>query len=109
MKFGIIYEICRPDPEWATEAEIYWQALEQCVLAEEVGFDHVWAVEHHFLENYSLSSAPDVFLSAVAQRTETIRIGHGVVLMPPGYNQTARIAWAVMSRGETYRPRPTCS
>lgn len=92
MKFGIIYEICRPDPEWATEAEIYWQALEQCVLAEEVGFDHVWAVEHHFLENYSLSSAPDVFLSAVAQRTETIRIGHGVRLLPPQFNHPARSA-----------------
>lgn len=92
MKFGLIYEICRPDHEWATEAETYWQALEQCVLAEEVGFDHVWAVEHHFLEHYSLSSAPDVFLSAVAQRTETIRIGHGVRLLPPGFNHPARSA-----------------
>jgi alkanesulfonate monooxygenase SsuD/methylene tetrahydromethanopterin reductase-like flavin-dependent oxidoreductase (luciferase family) len=92
MKFGIIYEICRPDTEWATEAEIYHQALEQCVLAEEVGFDHVWAVEHHFLENYSLSSAPEVFLSAVAQRTETIRIGHGVRLLPPAFNHPARSA-----------------
>src|SRR5437773_139767 len=68
MKFGLIYEICRPDPEWATEEEIYWQALEQCVLAEEVGFDYIWEVEHHFLEGYSLSSAPEVFLSAVAAR-----------------------------------------
>ncbi len=92
MKFGIIYEICRPDAEWATEAEIYHQALEQCVLAEEVGFDHVWTVEHHFLENYSLSSAPEVFLSAVAQRTERIRIGHGVRLLPPAFNHPARSA-----------------
>ncbi len=61
-------------------------------LAEEVGFDHVWAVEHHFLENYSLSSAPDVFLSAVAQRTERIRIGHGVRLLPPPFNHPARSA-----------------
>lgn len=92
MKFGVIYEICRPDPEWATEAEIYWQALEQCVVAEEVGFDHVWTVEHHFLENYSLSSAPEVFLSAVAQRTQRIRIGHGVRLLPPPFNHPARSA-----------------
>ena len=92
MKFGLIYEICRPDPEWSTEADTYWQALEQCVLAEQVGFDHVWAVEHHFLENYSLSSAPDVFLSAVAQRTEHIRIGHGVRLLPPKFNHPARSA-----------------
>ncbi|MGH9273584.1 MAG: LLM class flavin-dependent oxidoreductase [Acidimicrobiales bacterium] len=92
MKFGLIYEICRPDPDWATEADTYHQALEQCVLAEEVGFDHVWAVEHHFLENYSLSAAPDVFLSAVAQRTERIRIGHGVRLLPPPFNHPARSA-----------------
>jgi alkanesulfonate monooxygenase SsuD/methylene tetrahydromethanopterin reductase-like flavin-dependent oxidoreductase (luciferase family) len=92
VKFGIIYEVCRPDREWATEAETYWQALEQCDVAEEVGFDHVWCVEHHFLENYSLSSAPDVFLSAVAQRTSTIRIGHGVRLLPPPFNHPARSA-----------------
>jgi alkanesulfonate monooxygenase SsuD/methylene tetrahydromethanopterin reductase-like flavin-dependent oxidoreductase (luciferase family) len=104
VKFGVIYEICRPDPEWTTEEETYWQALEQCVVAEEVGFDHVWAVEHHFLENYSLSSAPEVFLSAVAQRTETIRIGHGVRLLPPSFNHPARSAAAaaaldILSRG----------
>jgi alkanesulfonate monooxygenase SsuD/methylene tetrahydromethanopterin reductase-like flavin-dependent oxidoreductase (luciferase family) len=92
MKFGLIYEICRPDPDWVTEADTYRQALEQCVIAEEVGFDHVWAVEHHFLENYSLSAAPDVFLSAVAQRTERIRIGHGVRLLPPPFNHPARSA-----------------
>jgi alkanesulfonate monooxygenase SsuD/methylene tetrahydromethanopterin reductase-like flavin-dependent oxidoreductase (luciferase family) len=104
MKFGLIYEICRPDPEWATEEETYWQALEQCVLAEEVGFDYCWAVEHHFLENYSLSSAPDVFLSAVAQRTDRIRIGHGVRLLPPPFNHPARSASSaavldILSRG----------
>ena len=104
MKFGVIYEICRPDPDWATEEETYWQALEQCVLAEEVGFDHVWCVEHHFLENYSLSSAPEVFLTAVAQRTERIRIGHGVRLLPPKFNHPARSAASaaaldIMSRG----------
>jgi alkanesulfonate monooxygenase SsuD/methylene tetrahydromethanopterin reductase-like flavin-dependent oxidoreductase (luciferase family) len=92
MKFGLIYEICRPDLEWETEADIYQQALEQCILAEEVGFEYVWCVEHHFLENYSLSSAPDVFLSAVAQRTDTIRIGHGVRLVPPPFNHPARSA-----------------
>jgi alkanesulfonate monooxygenase SsuD/methylene tetrahydromethanopterin reductase-like flavin-dependent oxidoreductase (luciferase family) len=104
VKFGVIYEICRPDPDWATEEETYWQALEQCVVAEEVGFDHVWCVEHHFLENYSLSSAPEVFLSAVAQRTETIRIGHGVRLLPPKFNHPARSATSaavldILSRG----------
>jgi alkanesulfonate monooxygenase SsuD/methylene tetrahydromethanopterin reductase-like flavin-dependent oxidoreductase (luciferase family) len=94
MKFGLIYEICRPEPfdGWASESETYWQALEQVVLADELGFDHVWEVEHHFLEGYSLSSAPEVFLSAVAQRTERIRVGHGVRLLPPPFNHPARSA-----------------
>ena len=104
MKFGVIYEVCRPDPQWATEEETYWQALEQCVLAEEVGFDHVWAVEHHFLENYSLCSAPEVFLSAVAQNTTRIRIGHGVRLLPVPFSHPAKTAASaavldIMSRG----------
>jgi alkanesulfonate monooxygenase SsuD/methylene tetrahydromethanopterin reductase-like flavin-dependent oxidoreductase (luciferase family) len=94
VQFGLIYEICRPEPfdGWASEAETYWQALEQAILADELGFDYVWAVEHHFLEGYSLSSAPEVFLSAVAQRTERIRVGHGVRLLPPPFNHPARSA-----------------
>jgi len=94
MKFGLIYEICRPEPfdGFMSEAETYWQALEQCVLADQLGFDYVWEVEHHFLEGYSLSSAPEVFLSAVAQRTKNIRIGSGVRLLPPGFNHPARSA-----------------
>ena len=52
----------------------------------------MWEVEHHFLEEYSHSSAPEVFLAAASQRTRRIRLGHGIVLMPPGYNQPARVA-----------------
>ncbi len=94
IKFGLIYEICRPEPfdGWITEAEAYWQALEQCSLADDVGFDHVWEVEHHFLEGYSLSSAPEVFLSAVAQNTKHLRVGNGVRLLPPKFNHPARSA-----------------
>ena len=106
MKFGLIYEICRPEPfeDWASEEETYWQALEQCVLAEEVGFDYVWEVEHHFLEGYSLSSAPEVFLASLAQHTNRVRIGHGVRLLPPPFNHPVRSAEAaaaldIMSRG----------
>jgi alkanesulfonate monooxygenase SsuD/methylene tetrahydromethanopterin reductase-like flavin-dependent oxidoreductase (luciferase family) len=94
IKFGLVYEICRPEPfdGFLSEAEAYWQALEQCVLADELGFDHVWEVEHHFLEGYSISSAPEVFLSAVAQQTKRIRVGNGVRLLPPPFNHPARSA-----------------
>jgi alkanesulfonate monooxygenase SsuD/methylene tetrahydromethanopterin reductase-like flavin-dependent oxidoreductase (luciferase family) len=94
VKLGILYEICRPEPfdGFLSEEEAYWQAVEQIARAEEIGFEYVWAVEHHFLEGYSVSSAPEVFLSAVAQHTRTIRIGHGVRLLPPRFNHPVRSA-----------------
>ena len=53
----------------------------------------VWEVEHHFLEEYSHSSAPEVFLAACSQRTKRISaLGHGVMLMSPNYNHPARAA-----------------
>jgi alkanesulfonate monooxygenase SsuD/methylene tetrahydromethanopterin reductase-like flavin-dependent oxidoreductase (luciferase family) len=69
-----------------------------------VGFDTVWEVEHHFLNEFSHSSAPEVFLSAVAQRTKNIRIGHGVTLLPYPFNHPIRVAERIaaldiMSRG----------
>ncbi|HEX5229676.1 MAG TPA: LLM class flavin-dependent oxidoreductase [Bryobacteraceae bacterium] len=50
------------------------------------------ATEHHFLEEYAHSSAPEVFLAAVSQRTKNVRIGHGIVQTPPNINHPARIA-----------------
>jgi alkanesulfonate monooxygenase SsuD/methylene tetrahydromethanopterin reductase-like flavin-dependent oxidoreductase (luciferase family) len=67
-------------------------ALDQIELADKLGFDYVFEVEHHFLEEYSHSSAPEVFLAAASQRTKNIRLGHGIVLMPPRYNHPARVA-----------------
>jgi alkanesulfonate monooxygenase SsuD/methylene tetrahydromethanopterin reductase-like flavin-dependent oxidoreductase (luciferase family) len=55
-----------------------------------MGFDSVWMVEHHFLEEFSYSSAPEVFLACVSQRTKNIRIGHGVVVLP--FNHPVRVA-----------------
>ena len=93
MKFGIFYEHQLPRP-WADgdERRLLNEALEQVELADRLGFDYAWEVEHHFLEEYSHSSAPEVFLAACSQRTERIRLGHGIVLMPPGYNHPARVA-----------------
>ena len=61
-------------------------------LADRLGFDYVWEVEHHFLEEYSHSSAPEVFLAAASQRTSRIRLGHGIVQAPPAVNHPARVA-----------------
>ena len=93
MRFGIFYEHQYPKP-WTEggELQLFQDALAQVELADNLGIDHAWEVEHHFLEEYSHSSAPEVFLAAASQRTKNIRLGHGIVLMPPGYNQPARIA-----------------
>jgi alkanesulfonate monooxygenase SsuD/methylene tetrahydromethanopterin reductase-like flavin-dependent oxidoreductase (luciferase family) len=93
MKFGIFYEHQLPRPwEEGSELQLFQEALDQVELADQIGIDFAWEVEHHFLEEYSHSSAPEVFLAACSQRTKRIRLGHGIVLMPPGYNQPARIA-----------------
>ena len=84
MKFGIFYELQLPRP-WGPDDEfnLYQNALSQLELADRLGYDYAWEVEHHFLEEYSHSSAPEVFLAAVSQRTRHIRLGHGIVQTPP--------------------------
>jgi len=93
MKFGIFYELSVPRP-WTHESErtVYENALEQVRLADELGFDQVWCVEHHFLEEYSHSSAPELFLTACAMQTKNIRVGHGIVVCVPQFNHPVRIA-----------------
>jgi alkanesulfonate monooxygenase SsuD/methylene tetrahydromethanopterin reductase-like flavin-dependent oxidoreductase (luciferase family) len=93
MKFGIFYEMQLPKPWGPTsEYDIFQQSLEQVELADALGYDYVWAVEHHFLEEYSHSSAPEVFLAAASQRTKNIRLGHGVALLPSPFNHPIRVA-----------------
>src|SRR5688572_11048729 len=93
MKFGIFYEHQLPRPWRAgAELELFQNALDQVELADKLGIDMVWEVEHHFLEEYSHSSAPEVFLAACSQRTKKIRLGHGIVQTAPAYNHPARVA-----------------
>ncbi len=93
MKFGVFYEHQLPRPwDEGSEHRLLQNALEQIELADALGIDYVWEVEHHFLEEYSHSSAPEVFLAAASQRTKRIRLGHGIVQTPPPFNHPARIA-----------------
>ena len=93
MRFGLIYELQLPRPWDAnSEHQLVQQALAEVEVADRLGLDYVWANEHHFLEEYSHNSAPEVFLAAAAARTKQIHIGHAVVLSPPGYNAPARVA-----------------
>ena len=93
MKFGLLYEMQLPRP-WTerSDHQQLHEAIDEIELADKLGYDYIWANEHHFLEEYSHSSAPEVFLGFCARNTEQIRLGHAVVLSPPGYNQPARVA-----------------
>jgi alkanesulfonate monooxygenase SsuD/methylene tetrahydromethanopterin reductase-like flavin-dependent oxidoreductase (luciferase family) len=91
MRFGIFYEHQLPRP-WEADGEhrLLKQSLDQIELADELGYHFAWEVEHHFLEEYSHSSAPEVFLAAASQRTRRIRLGHGIVQLTT--NHPARVA-----------------
>jgi alkanesulfonate monooxygenase SsuD/methylene tetrahydromethanopterin reductase-like flavin-dependent oxidoreductase (luciferase family) len=91
MKFGIFYELQLPRP-WHADSEhtLLNNALDQVELADRLGYDVAWEVEHHFMEEYSHSSAPEVFLGAASQRTKNIRLAHGIIQLTT--NHPARVA-----------------
>jgi alkanesulfonate monooxygenase SsuD/methylene tetrahydromethanopterin reductase-like flavin-dependent oxidoreductase (luciferase family) len=91
MQFGIFYEHQLPRP-WTErgEYELLQNSLVEVELADELGYDYAWEVEHHFLEEYSHSSAPEVFLAAASQRTKQIRLAHGIIQLTT--NHPARVA-----------------
>ncbi|ETX07002.1 MAG: hypothetical protein ETSY2_13735 [Candidatus Entotheonella gemina] len=93
MRFGVFYELQLPRP-WnkGDEHRLFQEAMEQVVLADQLGFDYAWEVEHHFLDEYSHSFAPEVFLATAAGRTQNIRLGHGIRQVIPNYNHPARTA-----------------
>lgn len=96
MRFGMLYELQLPKP-WADDSELrlVHDAIDQCVLGDKLGIDYAWSVEHHFLEEYSHCSASEVFLSAIAAKTEKINIGFGIRQVISNYNHPARTAEAV--------------
>ena len=105
MKFGIFYEHQLPRP-WAegSERQLFEEALEQVELADRLGIDSAWEVEHHFLEEYSHSSAPEVFLAACSQRTKRIRLGHGI---GASTSASARVRRGSSCTASASRPRPS--
>jgi alkanesulfonate monooxygenase SsuD/methylene tetrahydromethanopterin reductase-like flavin-dependent oxidoreductase (luciferase family) len=93
MRFGVFYELQLPKP-WkpGDEQRLFHEALDQVELADRLGYDYAWEVEHHFLDEYSHSSAPEVFLACAAARTRRIRLAHGIRQVIPNYNHPARTA-----------------
>ena len=105
MKFALFYEIpvARPwDPE--SEWRAYKNTLEQAQLGDKLGFHSVWSVEHHFCEEFSHCSNPEVLYGAIAATTENLRIGYGVRLMPQPYNHPVRTAESAAVLDLMHRP-----
>ncbi len=92
MKFSLIYEAQTIDATREGDRKVFDDMVEQCVLAEEMGFDVIWAVEHTALTNYAHMSAPETFLAFIAGKTERIHVGHGVVCLPPAMNHPIKVA-----------------
>jgi len=93
MKISLFYEFPLPRP-WTAgdEVQLFQDSLDEVEAADKAGFSTVWLTEHHFLEEYSHASAPEVFLGAASQRTRDIRLGFGVMHLPPAINHPARVA-----------------
>ncbi|MEO1914218.1 MAG: LLM class flavin-dependent oxidoreductase, partial [Myxococcales bacterium] len=96
MKFALFTEIPVAKP-WAKDSEYkaYKEQVEQAVLAEQAGFHSFWSVEHHFLDEFSHCSNPEILYAHVAAKTSKLRIGYGVRLMPKPYNHPIRTAESV--------------
>ena len=112
MKFGLFFEHQVPRPWEATsEHTVLRQALEQVEYAESLGIDYVWVVEHHFLEEYSHSSAPELFLAAAlaAHPAHASRARHradAAAVQPPGARRRAhRHARPAVERSRRFRHR----
>ena len=87
MEFSLAYEMQRPTPD---DHAVIEETIEQCILADQMGFDAVWFVEHHFLTTFSMSPCPEIILTAIAAQTKRIRLGFGVVILP--YHHPVRVA-----------------
>ena len=100
MKLDLFYEIDVPRPwpgefpngQKQAEQEAYKEALEQIVLGDELGFNTVWLVEHHFREGRSHCPTPEAVHGALSQLTKNIKLGFGVTLAPFNFTHPARIA-----------------
>jgi alkanesulfonate monooxygenase SsuD/methylene tetrahydromethanopterin reductase-like flavin-dependent oxidoreductase (luciferase family) len=91
MKLGLLYEMQRPyEGTNVDENRLYKEVVEQCLFAEEMGFESFWLVEHHFLTGFSASPCPEVMLGALSKLTSRIRLGFGVSILP--YHHPLRVA-----------------
>src|SRR5258708_32264534 len=97
MRLSLAFEMQRPVLD---DHAVIEDTLAQCVLADEMGFDAVWFVEHHFLTSFSMSPCPEAIFGALSRLTKRIQLGFGVVVLP--YPHPPRGVQRVASEGPMY-------
>jgi len=90
MQLDLFYELSVPNTGKYNEQQVFHNTLEEITLADQCGFKTAWLVEHHFMQQYSHSSCPELFLAALTQKTHHIRLGHAIIPLP--YNHPIRVA-----------------
>ena len=81
MRFGVMHDFRNPKRWHMPSPAFYHAMIDQVVAMEQLGYDHVWLTEHHFTED-AYNPVPLTMASALAVRTQRIRIGTFVMLMP---------------------------
>ena len=81
MRFGVMHDFRNPKRWHISSPKFYNAMIDQVVTMEQLGYDHVWLTEHHFTED-AYNPVPLTMASALAVRTNKIRIGTFVFLMP---------------------------
>ena len=107
MRFSLIFEAQIVDASPRGERQVFDELVEQALLAEKLGFDVIWSVEHTSLTHYAHMSAPETFLAYIAGKTSRIGIGHGVVCLMPAMNHPIKVAERIatldiLSRGRVH-------
>ena len=91
VDLSLFFEVAH-DSSHNNYKKMFDEAVEQAVFADKLGYHAAWFTEHHFLPGFSESSAPETILAYLAAKTENIRLGHGVTLLPFSINHPARVA-----------------
>ncbi|MCP4907659.1 MAG: LLM class flavin-dependent oxidoreductase [bacterium] len=93
MKLDIFSEIQSAQPSSEIDAAaIVQETIDQARAADAGGFDCWWSVEHHSAAAFSISSAPEMMLTVLAQHTDRIRLGTSGILAPFAIHHPVRIA-----------------